>query len=464
MATNIFESIGNERFFSILSRQNKDLYWAIIIELHQEIISVYDRRISKPHAKEIADGVINEYNMTNDNAVATEPIEVINNLIENGWVSSVYDGEEGVDFLHLTQFATNFIKFMLDNQKHGDGIRTNNYMPVILSITDDLMSQRTDTDVYHYPYRDGLLRIQNFLDDSIHMLGNVEQKTKSNITEILSMTNMQELIDRMTVYIGDLQSGYLHNVYKHFYITESQKQKVLDMLLFIENNQAARDHIYQDMRGKYLVSGYDKTDKELERELALVIRDIEQKIRVVYPSCQKRIDDTKREVVLRAMTKMNVLAAGNSSYLSVIDKVVDCLNMISDETSLNCEELFANVFNTSKVSVLDADCLYEKKERSKHEEVEPAVQAAIEENFNIEEALSSAVSSVKDANKYANTLLRDKDEISVCDLENGVEIIEQLEMLCCFAENHDAKYEIYLTGEKTIKNGCEMDTFVIRRI
>jgi hypothetical protein len=464
MTTNIFESIGNEKFFSILSRQNKSLYWEIVLELHKEIISVYDRRVSKPRAKEIAEDIIACHNQNETENIATEPNEILNNLMETGWLNSAYDGEEGVDFLYLTQFATNFIKFMRDNQKNNDVCQTNNYIPIILTITDDLLSQRTDADVYRYPYRDGLLRIQSFLDDSIHTLGNVEQKTKNNISEILCMTNMQELIDRLNAYVHDLQDGYLHSVYKNFYITESQKQKVLDMLMFIEHNADAKERVRQDLKGKHLIAGANKSDSELDKELLATIRDIEQKIRVIYPTYQKKINETKREVVLRAMTKMNVLAAGNSSYLSIIDKIIDDLNALDENSEIDFQDMFACVFNMNRLMVLDNDGIYVKKERVQIENIEPAVQAQIEEDFNIDAALNSSVSSVKDANKYAMALLRDRDEVSVCDLENDVNIVEQLEMLCCFAENHDAQYEIYLTGEKTVKNGCEMDTFVIRRI
>lgn len=450
----LFELLGNEKFFSVLNGVYKTLYWEILDSFYEEIEQIPERRLSRMRTRNIIEEIIVQYNIKNNASVALEPHEFIKTFFDCGWWLSSYDGTEGVDFIYMTQFANNLIKFFHDEQEKN--IQTDNYIGVAISIAEEIM-----TCSMNYPYRDGLCRIDECLKSAIHSLVNVQQQTKRAVADILSIQHIQEVVDRLSGFAEDLSTGYLHHVYKHLYIKENQKSKMLEMLRMVSNHQTLRRQMVDDLKNKYLVNGEHRSDDKLESELDLLVRNINQTLRIVYPRYEKKLNHTKNEVIEKAMMKIDMITAGNSSYITIAQKIIENINAL-EEKNVNMNEMFDSLFNVQRVVVFDDKSLYEKKEIAKYEEIEPVECIVFEADDEYENEITKYVSSVNDANRYAKALLKDNKELSVEQLCVDDDLLEQLETICCFSEDIAAEYEIILTGEIITKAGCQMDSFIIR--
>ena len=59
---NIFKIAGNEEFFSILARPSKEMYWNVMNLLYDEVMSIYEIRISRSEARFIIEKYLSKYN------------------------------------------------------------------------------------------------------------------------------------------------------------------------------------------------------------------------------------------------------------------------------------------------------------------------------------------------------------------------------------------------------------------
>jgi hypothetical protein len=469
----IFKTAENSDFFSILARPNKELYWAVINMLYDEVMSIYERCISRSEAKFLIEKLIAKYNAEKDKneECAMEPYAFLSVFIETGWLVQRYNGEEGDDFLFFTPFAFNFIKSMEDYHNGGNMIQTADCLERIHDIAEDILEQREDSDAYKYPFRSGLQKIITLLGDCFYQLSNIDYQMSENVKEILDTKNLQELIDKLTVYIDDLNRGYIHDVYDSFNLTELHRKRVLQLIEKIEQDDDLRQKVLVDMNERYKVTANSLSESELSSTLTSMLTTLENKIKVAYPSYKDRIDNNVQNVISKSLHKMNILSEGGSSHLATLNRVIEMLSFVADKemedvysTTTEIADLFENSINNNKMRVVTENSLFKKREMSPKEEMEPVVFLEDNEDFDLAD-FEMEHFSLEDANKYSKELLGSLSEINVKDIFfDDDDLITKLQAVCLMSDEESAEYELVFTGERTYKDGYEFDEFIIKKI
>lgn len=466
----VFKNTDNADFFNILARPNKELYWTIINHLYDEVMSVYERRISRSEARFLIEKILSKYKTKKDEC-SMEPYAFINSFIDTGWLVQRYDGEEGDDLLFFTPFAINFLKSMEDYDNNGGLIQTEDYLKRIYSIADDIIERKEDSDAYKYPFRNGITKIITLLGDCFYQLSNIQYQTNEDIKIILDTKDLQELIDKLTIYIDDLNGGYIHNVYESFNLTELYRKKVTELIEAIEIDKNLRTKVLLDMKERYKNSPIQKTDEELEQSLSLMLTTLENKIKVAYPSYKEKIDKNIQNVISKSLHKMNLLSEGGASHLATLNRVIELMSFIAERNDEHLYEndehaigLLNNSININKTKVVSQESLFKKREFAQKEQMEPVEILETDEEVDLAK-LETEHFTLEESNQYARKFLKNMSEVKASSLDfDNEETVVKLQAICLLSDDKDAEYEIVFTGERVYCGEYEFDDFVIKKI
>lgn len=466
----IFKNTKNIDFFSVLSRPNKEVYWTVINAIYDEVMSVYERHITRSEARFLIEKITAK-NKINKDDKTMEPYTLINAFIDTGWLIQRYDGEEGDDVLLFSPFAINFLKSMDDYNVNGGIIQTEDYLNRIAVIADDIIQRNVESDAYKYPYRSGVLKIITLLGDCFYQLSNIQYQTNEDIKIILDSKDLQDLIDKLTIYIDDLNNGYMHDVYESFNLTELYRKKVTQLIEEIENDPLLKEKVILDMKERYKNVVHQKSDEEISIELSEMLITLENKIKVAYPTYKEKIDRNVQNVIQKSIHKMNLLSEGGASHLSSLNRVIELLSFISnknlDNIYLNDEEslsLFSNSLNINRNKIISQDSLFKKREMSTKDDMEPVAILESDEEVDLAK-LETEHFTLEDSNRYAKKFLRTRDEVkaSTLDFDNEETVIE-LQAICLLSDDKGAEYEVVFTGERVCCGDYEFDDFVIKKM
>lgn len=463
MIFDIFTLSGNDSFFTVLSGQHKKLYWQILCELYDTATRHIDRRISRIIAKEIIRETTYQYNLDNpDNTSASDANYIINVFADNGWMTSRYDGKEGEDFLYLTPYATSFIKQGYDFSMRSTSIRGREYLKAIKSIAIDMVDGADESEVYQYPFRNGIRAIMWNVSALLDEVKVVDERIRNDFNAILSVDNLQTLYDKLYNFTRDINGGYIDKMYRYTTITPSDS-KIITNLIHKANEPELRERIIQDMTQDYAARGFQKTHEELSQELDDMLYEIDDGLFVRYIDDKRRLDDRKLETLQKAKLKLDIMASSNASYHAILNKIIDHITKAEQHGIADkAHDILMSAITVTRNQIIDPGSLYERKYTEKEVVMEPVVQMAVDIIDDIP-TLDTSTSTVKDANECACRVLSGQDEITIHDLPNQPSTITDLMMLTFFADNPDAKYGVDLTGHKVEKCGYLVDEFIIRR-
>lgn len=466
----IFKISGNKDFFNFLSRPSKEMYWTVINTLYDEVSSVYERKIRRDKAKFIIDKLIFKYN-ANGEVCKLESYDFINAYLESGWMIQRYDGEEGDEFLWFTPAALSFMKSMDDCRKSSSAMQTNDCLIRIDLIAKNILTKNIDSDSYKYPYRNGILRIMNLLGDCFYQLSSIEQQTNDDIKEILEIKDLQELVNKLRIYIDDLNSGYVHDVYESFNLNEAYRETILQLIDEIEEETEIREKVLWDMREDNKNNEHPKTEEELMRNLTVLLNTLSHKVKVSYPMYKTRIDNSIRKVIEKSLNKMNILTEGHMSYLSSMSRVLELLVHIEEKdlgSILNkkeVKELLAETVNFNRLRIVDEHSLYKRRENSDKEEMEAIIEIPDDEEELVDlDALEMEQFRIEEANQYAKEILGSLDELNISNAFLEEDEIDKIQALYLMVDDAKAEYELVFTGEKAVLGQYQYDEFIVKKL
>ena len=454
---NIFQLTENDNFFSILSSPNKSLYWDIICEFYDTITSTPERRINRSSAKRIVDEVLFQ-----NKTVNTDSSDFIKRLIDCGWILNQYDGIQNCDYISFTQYTLSFIHYNYNYVQNSSSIKTSEILNTIMHIINDL-SYQTDkkSEIYLYPYKQGLLRVKNLTSDLIDELYGIISKINTSINNILKTDDLQTLVDRLSEYLKEIDNGYIANMYKNSNITISQKNLLIDLLFNIKSDPDFQQRIIQDIRNTRIYQSYDNnvSDEELFDELSNLLETIQFLFCTKYQDCRRKIESLKVDILSHAITKLQILSSDKSSNVAKINHIIGLLEK-NKETDSSVEEIINQLFSIKKSVRIFPNSIYDRNSLSVIEKPQPISDIEItDEEFN--NSFHNVPDNSKEANKFALQLLGDKNELQIKDV--SPEHLDKIITIASYSDYPNREYTIEITDEEIIIGNILTKNFIIRR-
>ncbi len=447
-------SIINNKFFSVLSAPNRELYFDCILEIYQrvdelegtqdntkeKIIEEIEYLISSRGAE-----VIYEDDAKDLLDSRSKARYIVNHIKECGWV---YEEDLGhnVVLINFYAHATRVVR-LLREIAASTQLEYTGYIKSIYLLTQDLAISKEIAQIEQiHKQTDELITNLKSLKSTIFTYYN-------NIIKKALFENAQQIFDELLRYKGDFfDKAYLNlktydnlSKYKDT-ILKTIRAIRIDEVLMAELAAARMDDIYNTN---------EAAEKFITDRLDYVVDGFSAVDRLIHT-----IDDKNRKYIQAAISKAMFFINRSDDFEGMFNRLVELINEGRIEYGRDYK---FNLFNSRN---LDKNSLYTAREinRSKAE-LDKIVVREINTEFTdekIKEIMQSTEFSYDEIGKYAQKLLNGRIKIRASEMpsSNSQEFVK-IVLLYLYSKSYGCKYRVVSTNEKVTVNGVTFYDFIL---
>lgn len=449
----LFNVIDN-KFFSVLSAPNRELYLDCIFEIYQRVDELEaNQENTKEKIIEEIEYLINSRGtevIYEDDAedlldVRSKARYVVNHIKECGWI---YEEDLGhnVVVINFYAHATRIVR-MLREIAASTQLEYTGFIKSIYLLTKDLSISKEIAQIEQiHKQTDELIANLKSLKSTIFTYYN-------NIIKKALFENAQQIFDELLRYKGDFfDKAYLNlktydnlSKYKDTIIKTIRAVRI-DEALISELTAARMDDTYNTT---------EAAERFVTDRLDYVVDSFNAVDRLIHT-----IDDKNRKYIQAAISKAMFFINRSDDFEGMFNRLVELINEGKMEYGKDYK------FNLFSSKNLDRNSLYTAREvnRSKAE-LDKINVGEIDAGYTdekIQEIMRSTEFSYDEIGKYAQKLLKGKVKIRASEMPSGSnQEFVKIVLLYLYSRSHGCKYRVVSTCEKVTVNGVTFYDFIL---
>ena len=472
-------------FFSPLSCPNQKLYWNAIYALYTgsrnsgSFIFSEDSAIQvlRECVEECGDfaneeeSYLSDYGDSVEDNIGCKARMVLNRLLSCGWLERNYDAIENEYLIKFTPFANHITNAIISFKNKEDSLKIAENRRIFCQIVTELAllekPKKDSLGAFEFPYRNGLLSLNDLLVSMIEDMCKIHQKQTQRIIDIYDKKNQQELIDiGIDYFFNDVNNGYINVMYEEGRIGDewfNKLRRILNKIVdYSDEENDLRTRLVKDLSAKLEANGENadvvSINEEIKRQINVIRKAIER-----YQNCSLFVDNTMSKVP-KALSEKMLIFTITKPYLQDLTVINDAVldGTIND---LCLDEEFLKIFKyTFAEPIIDEDSLYVPPNIN-YAEAKPAAVTIIDisEHIKKEEKIIKTPIYIN-ANNYAEEFFNGGDEFYFKDAKATNEDVEKLNTIIKAASDENVIYVVCnIYDEKIYKGDYRLSNTKIRR-
>lgn len=447
-------SIIDNKFFSVLSAPNRELYVDCILEMYQRVDEL---EVGQENTK---DKIIGEIEYLIESRGSVEIFEddagelsdvrskaryVVNHIKDCGWT---YEEDLGhnVTLINFYAHASRMVR-LLREIAASTQLEYTGYIKSIYLLTKDLITSKEIAQIEQiHKQTDELIANLKSLKSTIFTYYN-------NIIKKALFENAHQIFDELLRYKGDFfDKAYLNLK------TYDNLSKYKDTILKTIREIRTDEELMSDLTAARIDDTYS-TSEDAERFVAdrldYVVDGFNAVDRLIHT-----IDDKNRKYIQAAISKAMFFINRSDDFEGMFNRLVELIN--EGEIEYGRDYKF-NLFSSKN---LDRNSLWTAREVNRSRaELDKIAVVELDAGFadeKINEIMRSTEFSYDEIGKYAKKLLDGRVKIRASEMpsDSSQEFVK-IVLLYLYSRSYDCKYRVVSTDEKVTVNGVTFYDFIL---
>lgn len=447
-------SIIDNKFFSVLSAPNRELYLDCILEMYQRVDEL---EVMQENMK---DKIIGEIEYLIESRGSVEIFEddagelpdvrskaryVVNHIKDCGWT---YEEDLGhnVILINFYAHASRMVR-LLKEIAASTQLEYTGYIKSIYLLTKDLVTSKEIAQIEQmHKQTDELIANLKSLKSTIFTYYN-------NIIKKALFENAHQIFDELLRYKGDFfDKAYLN--LKTYDNLSKYKDAILKTIREIRTDEALMSELTA-ARIDETYSTCEEAERFVTDRLDYVVDGFNAVDRLIHT-----IDDKNRKYIQAAISKAMFFINRSDDFEGMFNRLVELIN--EGEIEYGRDYKF-NLFSSKN---LDRNSLWTAREISRSRaELDKIAVGEIDAGFadeKINEIMRSTEFSYDEIGKYAKKLLDGRVKIRASEMPSGSsQEFVKIVLLYLYSMSHGCTYRVVSTGEKVTVNGVTFYDFIL---